>query len=172
MVYLDEKGFTHTHTKSIKAGVGGGGEGQVEGRLRGKGTRMVGGGAGKGDRGGPLYKHAQAAIHKYACTDMYQQSHWCVETQEPWERRGGRPGLPVPHNSLYSLCGRKATVNFNSNCDVYWKGSLCCVCSGREDAETGVQGSRNQLPQVSDHAASKRRTGSVASWVSRLAHLR
>ena len=26
------------------------------------------------------------------------------------ERRGGRPGLPVP-NSPYGLCGRKATLN-------------------------------------------------------------
>ena len=38
---------------------------------------MVGGAGagGGGGRGGPLYKHAQAAIHKYACTDMCQQSH-------------------------------------------------------------------------------------------------
>ena len=28
-------------------------------------------------------------------------------------RRGGRPGLPVP-NSPYGLCGRKATLNLNS----------------------------------------------------------
>ena len=28
--------------------------------------------------------------------------------QELCESRGGRPGLPV-HNSLYGLCGRKAT---------------------------------------------------------------
>ena len=68
MVYLDEKGFIHTH-KKYKGRGGGWGEGQVEGRLRGKGTRMVGGGG-----GGPLYKHAQAAIHEYACMDMYQQS--------------------------------------------------------------------------------------------------
>ena len=33
--------------------------------------------------------------------------------QELCESRGGRPGLPVP-NSLYGLCGRKATLNWNS----------------------------------------------------------
>ena len=31
-------------------------------------------------------------------------------TKELCESRGGRPGLPVP-NSLYGLCGRKATLN-------------------------------------------------------------
>ena len=30
--------------------------------------------------------------------------------QEMCENRGGRPGFPVP-NSLYGLCGRKATLN-------------------------------------------------------------
>ena len=31
------------------------------------------------------------------------------------ESRGGRPGLPVPPNSPYDLCGRKATLNLNKN---------------------------------------------------------
>ena len=31
---------------------------------------------------------------------------------EPSDSRGGRPGLPVP-NSLYGLCGHKATLNMN-----------------------------------------------------------
>ena len=33
--------------------------------------------------------------------------------QELCESRGGRPGLPVP-NSPYGLCGRKATLDLNS----------------------------------------------------------
>ena len=33
-----------------------------------------------------------------------------TSAQDLSERRGGRPGLPVP-NSSYGLCGRKATVN-------------------------------------------------------------
>ena len=33
-----------------------------------------------------------------------------VRAQELCERRGGRPGLPVP-NSPYGLCGRKVTLN-------------------------------------------------------------
>ena len=35
-----------------------------------------------------------------------------VTAHELCEIRGGRPGLPVP-NSLYGLCGRKATMNVN-----------------------------------------------------------
>ena len=34
--------------------------------------------------------------------------------QELCESRGGRPGLPVP-NSPYGVCGRKATLNLNSD---------------------------------------------------------
>ena len=37
-----------------------------------------------------------------------------LKTQELCESRGGRPGLPDP-NSQYGLCGRKATLNSNSN---------------------------------------------------------
>ena len=33
--------------------------------------------------------------------------------QELRESRGGRPGSPA-HNSLYGLCGRKATLNSNA----------------------------------------------------------
>ena len=33
-----------------------------------------------------------------------------VRAQELCERRGGRPGLPVPNNPC-GLCGRKTTVN-------------------------------------------------------------
>ena len=32
--------------------------------------------------------------------------------QELCESRGGHPGLPVP-NSVYGLCGRKVTLNYN-----------------------------------------------------------
>ena len=36
--------------------------------------------------------------------------------QELWESRGGGPGLPVPNgNSPYGRCGRKATLNLNSD---------------------------------------------------------
>ena len=35
-----------------------------------------------------------------------------LRVQELCESRGGRPGLHVP-NSLYGLCGRKATLNLN-----------------------------------------------------------
>ena len=35
---------------------------------------------------------------------------WTLKFQELCERRGGRPGLPVP-NSPYGLCGRKGTLN-------------------------------------------------------------
>ena len=35
-------------------------------------------------------------------------------TQELCESRGGRLGLPVP-NSPHDLCGRKATLNLNSD---------------------------------------------------------
>ena len=34
----------------------------------------------------------------------------CIRAQELCKILGGRPGLPVP-NSLYGLCGRKATLN-------------------------------------------------------------
>ena len=37
-----------------------------------------------------------------------------LRAQELCESRGGRPGLPVPSNSPYGLCGRKATLNLNS----------------------------------------------------------
>ena len=35
----------------------------------------------------------------------------CTVSVELCERRGGRPGLPVP-NSPYGLCGREATLNY------------------------------------------------------------
>ena len=41
--------------------------------------------------------------------DMLGQSSGAV-----CESRGGRPGFPVP-NSPYGLCGRKATLNSNSD---------------------------------------------------------
>ena len=37
------------------------------------------------------------------------KTEFAVRAQELCERRGGRPGLPVP-NSPYGLCGRKATL--------------------------------------------------------------
>ena len=44
----------------------------------------------------------------------YKGARWMgcdIRVQKLWERRGSRRGLPVP-NSLYGLCGRKATMNF------------------------------------------------------------
>ena len=37
-----------------------------------------------------------------------------LRAQELCESRSGRPWLPVP-NSPYSLCGRKATLDLNTN---------------------------------------------------------
>ena len=48
--------------------------------------------------------------------------------QELCERRGGRPGLPVP-NKPYGFCGRKATLN--SNCARQSSGA---VCESRSDS--------------------------------------
>ena len=45
---------------------------------------------------------------------------YTFRAQKLCERRGGRPGFPVP-NSPYGLCGRKATLN--SNC-------ILCQSSG------------------------------------------
>ena len=43
-----------------------------------------------------------------ACLHPKQQQ--AELSQELWESRGGRPGLPIP-DSPYGLCGRKATLN-------------------------------------------------------------
>ena len=40
-----------------------------------------------------------------------QQQQHMVRAQELCESQDGRPGLPVPNDSPYSLCGRKATLN-------------------------------------------------------------
>ena len=53
--------------------------------------------------------------------------------QELCERRGGRPELPVS-NSPYGLCGRQATLNWNSN----WHSSELTSCV---KIETDVLGS-------------------------------
>ena len=39
-----------------------------------------------------------------------------LRAQETCESRGSRPGLPVS-NSACGLCGRKATLNLNSDTD-------------------------------------------------------
>ena len=46
-----------------------------------------------------------------------------VIVQELCESRGGRPGLPVP-DSPYGFCGRKATLNLNSDFRSYVKAVL------------------------------------------------
>ena len=48
------------------------------------------------------------------CTYIYKTSleEKGSELRAVCEIRDGRPGLPVP-NRLYSLCGRKATLNLN-----------------------------------------------------------
>ena len=43
-----------------------------------------------------------------------------IRAQELCESRGGRPGLPVP-NSPYSLCGREATMNSNSDTSIFFR---------------------------------------------------
>ena len=52
--------------------------------------------------------------------------------QELYESRGGRPGLSAP-NSPYGLCGRKATLNWNSD-------TRSCV-----KVEVAVLGSPSQI---------------------------
>ena len=50
-----------------------------------------------------------------------------IRGQELCKSGGGRPGLPVP-NSPYGLCGRRATLNSNSNIIVQ---ELCESRGGR-----------------------------------------
>ena len=57
----------------------------------------------------------------------------CERAQELCERRGGRPGLPVPNtNSPYGLCGRRPRLNDRALSCVYKHlvyVFLCvCVC--------------------------------------------
>ena len=51
---------------------------------------------------------------------VHESEHWLFlnRAQELCESRGGRPGLPVP-NSLYGLCGRKATLEDQADLDVH-----------------------------------------------------
>ena len=60
-----------------------------------------------------------------------------VRAPELCERRGGRPGLPVP-NSSYDLCGRKATLNFNCKCvlpDDVPMLQACMQPKGKQDSQ-------------------------------------
>ena len=43
-----------------------------------------------------------------------------IGAQELCESGGGRPGFPVP-NSPYSLCGREATMNSNSDTSIFFR---------------------------------------------------
>ena len=57
-------------------------------------------------------------MHSHWRVLQKQQGQAYLRTQEVYESRGGRPGLPVP-NSPYGFCGRAATLNLN------WSDTLC-----------------------------------------------
>ena len=69
---------------------------------------MWGGGGGGGVRGRRGLREAQWP-KRSTRGDGFER-----RAQELSGSRGGRPKLPVP-NSPYSFCGRKATLNFNSD---------------------------------------------------------
>ena len=62
------------------------------------------------------YQSSPSLIVLTVSVDVKQLWTWpqTLRTQELCESRGGHPGLPVP-NSPYGLCGRKATLNLNSD---------------------------------------------------------
>ena len=61
----------------------------------------------------PQAKHAS----EIPTPTTFKRVHPChdsVRAQKLCERRGGRPGLPVPKSS-YGLCGRTVTLNVQSH---------------------------------------------------------
>ena len=96
-----------------------------------------------------LNQHCTLSLSLCLCLSL---SLSVFRAQELCESRGGRPGLPVP-NSLYGLCGRKATLNSLCLCLSVCL-SVClslsaCLCLSTElrscvKVEVTVLGSRPQ----------------------------